>query len=274
MINNYILNIKNVTAGYESNFFIKDISFDIKKGDFVGIIGPNGSGKTTLFKTITKILPAKSGEILLNNRNISNMNFKEIAQNTAVVSQNIENQNIKIRDYVLLGRVPYFKNLQFFETKKDIEIAEYYMELTDVLKLKNKFLHSVSSGEKQLVSIAKALSQEPLLLLLDEPVAHLDIKHQIIILDLLKRLNKKLQLTIIIILHDLNLAAKYCDKLFLMNQGRIHQSGIPEDVLTYKTIEEVYNTIVVIEKDSISSKPMIVLVSEEELNYFKSKFKK
>ncbi len=100
------------------------------------------------------------------------------------------------------------------------------------------------------------------------------IQHQIIILDLLKRLNKKLQLTIIIILHDLNLAAKYCAKLFLMNQGRIHQSGTPEEVLTYKTIEEVYNTIVVIEKDSISNKPLVVLVSEEELNYFKTKFKK
>ncbi|MBU3933980.1 MAG: ABC transporter ATP-binding protein, partial [Candidatus Omnitrophica bacterium] len=125
-------------------------------------------------------------------------------------------------------------------------------------------LAEISGGERQLVVIARALTQEPRLLLLDEPTAHLDITHQVGVLDLIKKLNREFGLTVIMVLHDLNLASEYCHRLLLINEGRIHKAGLPEEVLNYQIIEEVYKTVVVVEKNPISSKPYILIVPEEE----------
>jgi iron complex transport system ATP-binding protein len=163
-----------------------------------------------------------------------------------------------------LGRIPHLKRLQFFESKEDLEIAEKCMKLTDTFKLRDRLMSEISGGEKQLILIARALAQEPRLILLDEPTAHLDITHQVGILDLIKKLNRELGLTVIMVLHDLNLASEYCQRLILINGGRIHKIGQPEEVLNYDIIEEVYKTVVVVERSPVSSKPYILLVSEEE----------
>ena len=259
-----MLEIKNLTCGYREKIVIEEINFRINRGEFVGIIGPNGSGKTTLLKAITRVLKFKQGEIILEGKSIGKMGFEELARQVAVVSQDCRVGIMTVEEFVLLGRIPYYAKLQFMETQKDKEIAEEYMRLTDTFKLKNQLLTQISQGEKQLVFIARALTQEPKLLLLDEPTAHLDITHQVAILDLIRKLTRELSLTVIVVLHNLNLASEYSDRLIMINQGRIRKAGTPQEVLTYFLIEEVYKTVVVVEKNPFSLKPHILIVSEEE----------
>ena len=139
------------------------------------------------------------------------------------------------------------------------------MKLTNVYRLKDKLLSQLSGGEQQLASIARALVQEPDLLLLDEPTSHLDITHQLQVLNLIQKLNEELKLSVLIIIHDLNLAGEYCDNLVLLKNGQIHSTGTPEEVLTYKNIEDVYNTVVVTQTNPLSGKPAIFLISEKVL---------
>ena len=258
-----MLEIKNLTCGYDSKFLLREINFSVEKGELIGIIGPNGSGKTTLLRAITRILKPKGGEILLKGVDIWDMGFKELARKIAVVSQGPDVNFMSVKEFVLLGRIPHYKKFQFFETKRDEEIARKYMTLTDTLRFENEPVGKISGGERQLGVIARALAQEPELLLLDEPIAHLDITHQVAILDLIRRLNKEFGLTVIMVLHDLNLAAEYCNRLILLNEGKIHKTGKPEEVLTYQIIEEVYKTVVVVEENPISHKPYILVVSGE-----------
>lgn len=259
-----MLEIKNLTCGYDSKVILKDINLKVEDKELIGIIGPNGSGKTTLLRAISKVLKPKTGTIFFEEKDIQQMEFKELAKMIAVVSQWLEMGIINIEEFVLLGRTPHYERFQFLESKKDREIAKKCMALTDTLRFKDRLVGEVSGGERQLTLIARALAQEPKLLLLDEPTAHLDITHQVGILDLMKKLNKEFGLTVIMVLHDLNLASEYCHRLVLLNEGRIHKIGLPEEVLDYKVIEEVYKTVVVVEKNPISSKPYILVVSEEE----------
>lgn len=256
-----MLKIEDIKCGYGDKFHISGITFHVRKGGFTGIIGPNGSGKTTLFRGITAELGIEEGSILINGKNLTHMSQKSRAQNIAIVTQEIENPSITVEDYVLMGRMPYRNPLQFFETKKDYEIAHKYLELTDVYRLKGKYMYQLSGGEKQLAAIARALTQEPKLLLLDEPTAHLDITHQVQVLNLIQRLNCEMGLTVLMIIHDLNLAGEYCDHLVMMNNGRVHSKGTPEQVLNYQTIEDVYNTVVITKTNPLSKKPVVFLVS-------------
>jgi len=257
--------IQHYTCGYYRRFYISDIDFRVRKGSLTGIIGPNGSGKTTLFKGITCELKAKEGNVLLKGKSIAQMSYRERARNFAIVSQNIEGSDIRVDDYVMMGRIPYHGKFQFFETKNDIEIVEKYMTLIDISHLRNKLMSELSGGEQQLVSIARALTQEPELLLLDEPTSHLDISHQVQLMNLIQRLNAQLGLTALMILHDLNLAGEYCDYLVLLKEGKIFNQGVPEDVLTYQNIEDVYGTVVITKTNPVSGKPAIFPVSERTL---------
>ncbi len=259
-----MLEIKDLTCGYDSKFILKDINFKVENKELIGIIGPNGSGKTTLLRAITGLLKPIKGRVLFEGNDIQRLGFRELAKKIAVVSQNSEVGFMSAEEFVLLGRIPHFERFQLLETKKDLEIAEKCMNLTDTFKLKDQLMNHISGGEKQLVLLARALTQDPKVLLLDEPTTHLDITHQVGILDLIRRLNKELSLTVIMVLHDLNLASEYCQRLVLINEGRIYKIGTPFEVLNYKIIEEVYKTIVVVEKNPLSFKPYILLVSEEE----------
>ncbi|MDA3928595.1 MAG: ABC transporter ATP-binding protein [Prolixibacteraceae bacterium] len=256
------LNINNIVAGYHSGFQLKKVNFSIEKGKFAGIIGPNGSGKTTFFKCLTGDLKTLNGSIELNKVDLAKLQIKEKAKKVAVVSQFTEVTDVTVEDYVIMGRMPYRSNFQFFESKEDHEIAEKYMKLTDVFQFKNKAMSELSGGEQQLAAIARALTQEPELLLLDEPTSHLDISHQVQILNLIQLLNDELGLTVLIIIHDLNLASEYCDYLVMMKDGGVHIQGTPSDVLNYQTIEDVYNTVVITRENPVSKKPVVFLVSD------------
>ena len=276
---NPILQIDNLCFGYGKELILKDISFSINRGEVISIIGPNGSGKTTLIKAVSKYITPQKGEVYLNGDNIKEMSGKDLAKYIAVVMQSADPVAMSVEDYVLLGRLPFLEKFQFFETRKDIETAREYMALTDTLKLKNAKMNEISGGERQLASIARALTQCPALLILDEPTSHLDITHQVQILDLISSLKQKLSLTVLMVLHDLNLAAEYSDRLILLNtlkgrpnlkgrpetNGSIYKTGKPEKVLTQSSIHEVYNTRVMVRQNPVSTKPCIFIVNQNVL---------
>ena len=258
----YAIEIERIECGYGQKFTIKDLSFQVPRGKLTSVIGPNGAGKTTLFRTITGMLPLKSGKIVVNGVPIDQMNHKMIAKHLAIVNQTVEADSISIEDYVLLGRLPYHTSFQLFESKEDYAIAEECMKLTGVWEKRHKLMNQLSGGEQQLAAIARALTQQTDILLLDEPTSHLDISHQMKILNLVQRLNRERNLTVLLIIHDLNLASEYSDQLVMLKSGRAHVTGTPEEVLTYKNIEMVYDTLVVTQKNPLSGKPCVFPVSE------------
>ncbi|MBU1998804.1 MAG: ABC transporter ATP-binding protein [Candidatus Omnitrophota bacterium] len=256
-----ILSIHNLSGGYQNELIVRNISLDVSKGDLLSIIGPNGSGKTTLFRLISRIIKPVQGNIALSGKDILRLPLKDFSCQVAFVSQDsIINFSFTVWEIVLMGRIPHLKRLQA-EGAKDFSIAEKSLSLTDTLHLRNKMINELSSGERQRVLIARALAQEPELLFLDEPTSHLDIGHQIQILDLLRKLNLQDKLTIVMVLHDLNLASEYSNRIVLFNQGKIFKQGSPKEVLTYQNIEAVYKTVVVVEDNPINKKPYVVLVS-------------
>ena len=257
----HILTIDNLSFRYHKKTILKDISFSTNPGEFISIIGPNGSGKTTLIKIISKINKPEKGNIYIKGKNIQTMSNKQLARHIAVVMQSVEPVSMSVEEYVLLGRLPFLKKYQFFETNKDIALAQKYMELTGILKLKHAPINEISGGERQLAAIARALTQEPMLLILDEPTSHLDITHQIQILELISSLKQELSLTVLMVLHDLNLAAEYSDRLVLLNgkNGKIYKTGTCEQVLSEGSIQEVYNTKVLIKKNPASKNPVSFL---------------
>ncbi|MDD5195134.1 MAG: ABC transporter ATP-binding protein [Candidatus Omnitrophica bacterium] len=258
-----LLKVRGVSGGYHKEDIVKNISFDVLPGDFLGIIGPNGSGKTTLLRLATRVIYPRQGAILLKSKNIFAFGLKEFCRNIALASQEAAiNFPFTVKEIVLMGRIPHLKRLQF-ETPKDIEIVQEALALTDTLHLKEKRVDELSAGERQRVILARALAQEPELLFLDEPTSHLDIGHQIQVLDLLKKLNCKNNLTVAMVLHDLNLASAYCNRIILLNNGEIFKQGSPEEVLTYQNIEAVYKTVVLVNKNPLTSKPNVLLVPEE-----------
>ncbi len=257
-----MLEARQLTCGYEDGFLLQEVNLSVAQGEFLGIIGPNGSGKTTLIRAISRVLKPLKGNVLLDGRDIWKMDLKAFAKRVAVVSQETRTGLMRVQEYVLLGRMPHYRGLQFLETKRDLEVAEKAMSMTGILHLKDRPLRDMSGGERQLTFMARALAQEPELLLLDEPVAHLDIAHQIAVLDLVKRLNAELGLTVVIVLHELNLASEFCDRLLLLDEGRVHSTGAPQEVLTCKILREVYKTEVLVRRHPISSRPYIIPVSK------------
>lgn len=254
--------IKDFSCGYPS-FAIDKVNFSIRKGSFTGIIGPNGSGKTTLFKGITSSIPIFHGEITLDGKKLNNYRLRERAKHIAIVSQSVDVGEISVQDYVLMGRIPYQSRFQLRESAHDLKLAEKYMELTGVLDYRYKLMTELSGGEQQRAAIARALTQKPDLLLLDEPTSNLDIKHQVRILNLLQQLNEEVGLTVLMVIHDLNLASEYCDQLLLFKKGGIYKQGTPQEIITYDNIEEVYQTPVITQENPYSKKPAIFLVSEK-----------
>jgi iron complex transport system ATP-binding protein len=254
-----MLEINGLSCGYGKQVVLQGVSFAIKRGEFVGIIGPNGSGKTTLLRTITGLLHPFEGTISLEGRETHEMARRELAQKVAVVTQLPEaTPPFSVEEFVLLGRVPHWGRFQLLETHKDVEKAETAMALTGIAYARDCRMGELSGGAPQLAFVARALAQEPRLLLLDEPTAHLDIGHQGQIMDLLRQLNREQSLTIVVVLHDLALASLYCQRLILLHQGRLRKIGPPRRVLTKEVIEEVYRTTVRVVKAPGKGGPIIL----------------
>ena len=261
-----MLEINNLSCGYGKRVVLEGMNFVIGRGEFVGIIGPNGSGKTTLLRAITGLLPPFNGTISLEGRKIDGIALRELAQKVAVVTQSPEPAPpFSVKEYVLLGRVPHWSSFQLLETAEDVKRAERALELAGIAQTRDCLMGELSGGEQQLVFLARALAQEPRLLLLDEPTAHLDIGHKSQIMDLLTRLNREQSLTIAMVLHDLALASLYCQRLILIHQGRLHKIGTPKSVLTKEMIEEVYQTPVRVIQTPGKGRPLILPLAGKSL---------
>lgn len=253
-----MINIKNINFNYDEKPVLKNINLHVKAGELVSIIGPNGSGKTTLLKCISGILPLKSGQITLGGRDISSYKKKELAKLMAFVSQNTSIEfAFSVTDIVLMGRSPYLGPFQS-ETLEDLKIAFDAMEMTNITYIKDKKVTEISGGERQRVVIASALAQTPKLLLLDEPVSSLDIQHQMEVMGILRRLTAEKNITVVTVLHDLNLAAEYSDEVILLKDGNVIKSGKPCEVITEDNIDYVYNTSIYMTKNPVSGKPHII----------------
>lgn len=263
-MSNVLLEIQKLACGYGDKTVIEDISLTVTSGEIVTIIGPNGSGKTTLLRAVSRILTPRRGKILLAGIDIHQMSPEKLARRIAVVGQLREPVAMTVKEYVLLGRIPFYKRFQFIETDRDRALADRYIRLTGIADYENSRLNELSGGQMQLAAIARALVQEPTLLLLDEPTAHLDITHQARILDLIRQLNRELEITVLMVLHDLNLASEYSHRLALVKDGRMVACGEPDQVLTYKTVEEVYDTVVLVDQNPLSGRPYLFLVTEEQ----------
>ena len=229
-----------------NNQILKGVSIDSKSREFIGIIGPNGSGKSTLLKCIYRTLKPNNGCIMLGRQDISKMSVKESAKKLAVVAQhNYYNFDFSVGEVVLMGRSPHKKSLEP-DNSEDYDIVNESLEKVGMLGFKNRSFSTLSGGEQQRVILARALAKQTPCLILDEPTNHLDIKYQLSLLNIVKSLN----LTIISAIHDLNIASMYCDRLFVMKNGRIVGMGTPQEVLTKEFIKEIYDIDVEIVYDS------------------------
>lgn len=261
-----ILRVEQMSGGYTREPVLEDISFALRTGEVLGIIGPNGSGKSTLLRIISRVLMPREGRVLLEEADIARIPLRDFCRRVAFVSPDMTTYfPFTVWDIVLMGRIPHLKKLQQ-ETKKDRLIVEESLRETDTYQIKDKRIDHISAGERQRVLIAKALCQEPRLLLLDEPTSHLDIGYQIQILTLLKELNVQKNLSIAMVIHDLNLASEYCHKLLLLSEGRVYQQGTPQEVLTYQNIEAVYKTIVLVHNNPVSKKPYVMVMAKEHVS--------
>lgn len=261
-----VLQLKKLTAGYGHDFRLKDITLTIRQGNFTGIIGPNGAGKTTLLKCIAGDLPACAEAFQLAGKPFNRMHLKERARHMAVVTQKNDIGFITVEDYVMMGRLPYRSLLSGLSCVENKQLAEKYMKKSGVSAYRHQAVNELSGGEQQLVAITRALVQEPDLLLLDEPTAHLDIAHQVQILDFIQQLNEELNLAVLMVVHDLNLAAEYCTHLLLMQNGEICAEGTPGEVLTRHQVKEAYKTDVTITENPLSGRPFVFPVSRNATN--------
>lgn len=256
-----VLDVQNLYGGYNSSSILKGISFQIRKGEFVSILGPNGSGKTTLVKAILGILQPRSSSVSINLgedglRKLSELTPKEIARRIAVVPQGFQFEfAFTVGEIVSMGRTPYLRRFQS-ETNEDIKAIEEAMAFTNTLHLRDRLVTELSGGERQRVIIAQALAQKPDILILDEPTTHLDISYQIEVMELLKKLNEE-GVTIITVLHDLNLAAVYCERMILLKEGSVYVDGRVDEVLTGENIKEVFGVDVLIHSHPLTGKPYI-----------------
>lgn len=234
------INVSNLSFGYDKKFILKDLNLEIPKGKITIIIGPNGCGKSTLLKNMARIIRPKSGKICLLDKDLKSMSNKEIARTMAVLPQSPTTPSgLLVRELVSFGRYPYQKPLEGL-TKEDVEIVEWAMKKTGVFELADCQVEMLSGGQRQRVWIAMALAQQCPVLLLDEPTTYLDIAHQLEVLELLKELNDEKGYSIVIVLHELNLACRYAQHIIGMKSGKVVFKGKPNEVITKEHLKELY----------------------------------
>jgi len=252
------IEVSDVWFRYGKTWVLKGISLPIERGDLFGIIGPNGCGKSTFLRVLGGSLRPERGRVRLFGREASRIKRRELARRLAVVPQDSHVAfPFSVLELVLMGRAPHLGSLGF-ERERDLEIARKAMAFMDVLSFAARRIDELSGGEKQRVVLARALAQEPEVLLLDEPTAFLDIRHQVDIHRLLGRLREERGLTVILVSHDLNLAARYCSKLALFHEGALFAFGSADQVITQKNIEATYRADVLVEINERMEGPVVL----------------
>lgn len=252
--------IDKLSYAYGKSDVLKHIRFSVASGDFFVIIGPNGSGKTTLMKLMAGLEKLPEGTLSILGREIQNYKKKDLARTIAFVPQEVPTDfPFSVMEVVLMGRSPYQGTLGL-ERARDVEKARQAIAFTGVSHLADRNLNALSGGERQRVFIARAICQEPKIMLLDEPTASLDLAHQIRIMDLMEKLQQEKKITIVMVSHDLNLAAMYGTRLLLLNKGEIIKIGLPEEVLTFQTLEDAYGCTLLVDENPLGKFPRVNLV--------------
>jgi iron complex transport system ATP-binding protein len=260
-----IVKMAGVDFSYPGRPIFSDLNLSLAEGEVLGLIGPNSSGKTTLLKLVNGLLHPQRGRVFLEGKDLKEFARSEVARRMAVVPQEMEVPfAFTAGEIVLMGRAPYLGRFGW-EKKKDLDIAREGMGLAGTAELEDRPFLELSQGEKQRVLIARALAQEPRLILLDEPTSHLDINHQVEIHELIRRLNEEKKLTVLTISHDLNLAAEYCHRIVLLHRGSIYAAGTPSEVLTERNIRRVYETTVIVEKNPLSGAPRVTPIGQSKM---------
>ena len=232
-----MLSVENLQFHYQGGpKVLKKINFSLGDGEFLAILGNNGAGKSTMLKCFNHIITPDAGEVLLNGENLLKMSAKEVTRRIAFVAQNVPDTQMTVHDMVMLGRRPY---MSWAFTERDHEIVHEAMDRLKVSEFRGRFLNRLSGGERQKVMLARALAQEPKLLLLDEPTSSLDLKNQYQVLQIVKDICHETGISAIVVIHDLNLALRFCDRFLFLREGRAFCCGGPE-VVTGETIESVY----------------------------------
>jgi len=258
------LRLEQVSLGYGRRTILEDASLEANPGEVLGIIGPNGSGKSTLLRGMTRLLTPSTGHIFIDGHTIDQLKHSDLAQLVAVVPQNaVLPELFTAVEVVLMGRTPHL-GLFKYENNNDFTIVYKAMEATNTVHLAECRVGELSGGEKQRLVIARALAQEPKIILLDEPTAHLDINYQIETLEMIRHLCREQNLVVVIALHDLNLAVQYCDRLVILNHGKIYSQGTPETVVTAQTIKEVYGADVCVYPHPVNKLPATLIMREKE----------
>ncbi|WP_409295589.1 ABC transporter ATP-binding protein [Peribacillus sp. SCS-26] len=247
---------KHLHIGYDDRSIVENLSVKIPDQKITAIIGSNGCGKSTLLKAITRILPPQAGTVVLDGKNITDLHTKLIAQKMAILPQTPESSSgLTAGELVSYGRFPYQQRLGRL-TKKDYSVIEWALEVTGTKEFKFRSLDALSGGQRQRVWIAMALAQETDIIFLDEPTTYLDMAHQLEVLELLQKLNKEQGRTIVMVLHDLNHAARFADYLIALKEGRIVKAGNCEEVMTRDVLREVFQIDAEIGRDPRTNKPM------------------
>lgn len=260
-----MLKVQNISGGYGSNLIVQNVSFEVGKGQVLGILGPNGSGKSTLLKMVSGIIAPTTGQVLIEEQELQHYSAKQLAKKMAVLPQLHANTfSNSVRDAVSLGRYPH--QTGFFSTwsKQDEQAIQTAMDQTGVTQYEHTFLEFLSGGEQQRVFIAQALAQKSAILLLDEPTNHLDIAHQKQILDMIRKEVVECGLTVVSIFHDINLASLYCDELLLMEKGQVRAFGVPHEVILQGQIASVYDARIATYPHPEMPKPQITMLPASE----------
>ncbi len=232
-----MMEVRNLSYHYKgSPDVLRDVSFDIEPGKFLAILGNNGVGKSTLLKCFNHILKPNAGEVLLDGKNLLSLRTREVAKQVAFVSQSVPNTQMTVHDVVMLGRRPYMK---WGFTEADHHIVHDAMHRLDVEDMRGRFLNQLSGGEKQKVMLARALAQQPKVLLLDEPTSALDIQNQYGVLKMVRDICHKDNIIAAVVIHDLNLALQFCDRFLLLKDGQVYRHG-DRGILDSVALQEVY----------------------------------
>ncbi len=257
---NNAIAIDRLSYAYGKSAVLKHVRFFVAPGDFFVIIGPNGSGKTTLMKLMAGLEKLPEGKLSILGREIQNYKKKDLARKIAFVPQEVPTDfPFTVLEVVLMGRSPYQGTLGL-ERARDVEKARQAITFTGISHLADRKLNALSGGERQRVFIARAICQEPEIMLLDEPTASLDLAHQIRIMDLMEKLQQEKKITIVMVSHDLNLAAMYGTRLLLLNKGEIVKIGLPAEVLTFQTLEDAYGCTLLVDENPLGKFPRVNLV--------------
>ena len=254
-----MLEVKNISISYGESEVVKDVSFTLRNGEILAVLGANGAGKTTLLKSLNAGLPTVTGEILLNGKNLNDFSRREIAQKIAVIAQEAETKfPVTVLEFVLAGRFAH-GNAFGWETENDLQIAENALQICDLSSFEHLLMNRLSGGERQRVVLARALATQAQILLLDEPTANLDLAHQALMFRLVRGRCKSCQSSTIVITHDLNLASEFADEILLLKNGGMIAKNTPEKVLTAKNLHEVFDVEVFLDANPESGKPRITM---------------